>query len=69
MSKIRRTFNQLGSFLEYERGNVMCNLLTWMDDGTIGLWRPPISIPIYFTKFLADNWESIPREYKKLIIY
>jgi hypothetical protein len=62
-AKKRRVFSRLGVFIKYEHGNVVCKVLTKTEDE----FNKPISIPIYYTKFLSTSIDNIPREYQTLI--
>ena len=67
--KVRRKFNRLARFMNYENGNVRCTVLYLNGDEGID-WNPHRSIvlPIYHTKFLCADEEDIPFDYKKLVI-
>jgi hypothetical protein len=60
--KQRRVFNQLAEFIEYEHGNVKCKTLN--TNSSFG----EVVIPIYYTKLISMDRNSIPEEYKQLLI-
>jgi hypothetical protein len=67
MAKKRRTFGMLAIFLSYEYGNVRCQVIKYLGNSPANsLISEPITIPIYFTKFVADNFESIPARFKNI---
>jgi hypothetical protein len=51
--KQRRFWNRIGEFKKYVHGNVRVKLIEKRN-------RTKIVVPIYYTKFLADDYESIP---------
>jgi hypothetical protein len=74
--KVRRNFNHLAEFLEYESGNVKCRLRNniefsnakndWFDDrGTeINEKTKIVTIPIYYCKLVSFDLKSLPEKYK-----
>jgi hypothetical protein len=62
-AKKRKVFSRLGVFIKYELGIVVCKVITKTEDE----FNKPISIPIYYTKFLSTSIEYIPLEYQTLI--
>jgi hypothetical protein len=60
-TKKRRNFNKLARFISYEFGNGKCNVFN------IEKHINPITIPIYYTKYIAENEDSIPENYKELL--
>jgi hypothetical protein len=66
MEKQRRVFGRLAVFLQYEYGNVTCQLLmrAWNDPNNV-VRSPPITIPIYYTKLVADSFDTIPTSISK----
>jgi hypothetical protein len=60
--KVRRNFNELAVFVDYQHGNVRINLLN--DNTARLLGGRLIEIPIYHTKFVANNLQELPNEYK-----
>jgi hypothetical protein len=61
-TKKRRNFNKLARFISYEFGNVKC--FVYNVEKQI---KNPITIPIYYTKYVAENEESIPKNYNELL--
>jgi hypothetical protein len=56
--KHRRNFEELAVFVRYEHGNVICTLIKpYPNTNTI-------EIPIYFTKYVSKDINSIPMNYK-----
>jgi hypothetical protein len=51
--KPRRYWNRVAEFIGYHHGNVMIRLLST---------GKTVVIPIYYTKFIANDVKSIPRE-------
>jgi hypothetical protein len=67
MTKKRRIFNRLAIFLGYEHGNVVCQLL--YKDKSIhpkNVYEKPITLPIFYTKYLAKSFKEIPKAYLNL---
>jgi hypothetical protein len=62
--KKRRNFELLDSFLDYVNGNVAINLVNKSFQAT-----KSIVVPIYFTKFCANNIGSIPDNVFKVLGY
>jgi hypothetical protein len=62
-TKKRRVFSRLGVFLDYENGNVICKILTNTEEE----FNKPITIPIFYTKFISTSIDKIPPEYQSLI--
>jgi hypothetical protein len=63
--KKRRAFNEVARFVRYENGNVNCERLTRAGGKIVGDKR--ITIPIYYTKYLAPSINEIPKKYLQLI--
>jgi hypothetical protein len=61
-AKKRRVFSRLGVFISYEHGNVVCKILTNTEE-----FKKPITVPIFYTKFLSTSIDNIPLEYRSLI--
>ena len=62
----RRTFwDRTGEFVEYINGNVRVKLLTPVKIATNSNPRTDIVVPIYHTRFLAKNKQSIPEGFVK----
>ena len=61
--KKRRTFNKLAKFISYDFGNVKCYVYNVIEQHIKNL----VTIPIYYTKYLAENERSIPQKYKELL--
>jgi hypothetical protein len=59
MDKRRRVFGRLAVFEKYEYGNVSCRLILRDKNNNI-FFGNPITIPIYHTKFVSNNFDSIP---------
>jgi hypothetical protein len=66
--KKRRKFNRLAVFDSYVNGNVGCNVLIWNSDLELDLSSFRVTIPIYYTKLVAEDLKSVPNEFYKLII-
>ena len=62
-NKKRRVFNKLARFISYEFGNVKCFVYNVTDKYI----KNPVTIPIYNTKFLADDETKIPPNYLELL--
>jgi hypothetical protein len=60
--KKQRTFNKLAKFISYDFGNVKCHVYNVIKKHI----KNPITIPIYYTKYIAENERSIPQKYKEL---
>jgi hypothetical protein len=70
--KRRRNFDKLVEFIGYEFGNVVCRLLTInVNDNGSGFviirTNKVITIPIYHTKYVSRDVNSIPLAYKKAL--
>jgi hypothetical protein len=65
--KNRRTFNRLAIFNYYEHGNVNCNVLQEITNKDYTINKAPIVVPIYYTKFIADGVEDVPKKYHSLL--
>jgi hypothetical protein len=65
--KNRRSFNRLAIFNYYEHGNVNCNVLQDITDEDYTINKAPIVVPIYYTKFIADGVEDVPKKYYSLL--
>jgi hypothetical protein len=61
-TKKRKTFNKLAKFISYEFGNVKCHVYNVEKQ-----IKNPITIPIYYTKYIAENEKSIPEKCKELL--
>jgi tRNA U34 5-carboxymethylaminomethyl modifying enzyme MnmG/GidA len=62
-AKKRRTFNKLVRFISYDFGNVKCYFYNVIERHI----KNHITIPIYYTKYIAENERSIPPKYKELL--
>jgi hypothetical protein len=62
-AKKRRTFNKLAKFISHDFGNVKCFVYNVIERHI----KNPITIPIYYTKYIAENESSIPQKYKELL--
>ncbi|KAA6378809.1 MAG: hypothetical protein EZS28_025665 [Streblomastix strix] len=56
--KQRRQFNELATFITYKNGNVVCKLLNPYEGISV------IELPIYYCKFISDDLNSLPANYK-----
>jgi hypothetical protein len=66
MDRRRRVFGRLAVFLQYEYGNVTCQLL--MRDRANNVVRtPPVTIPIYHTKLFANSFDTMPASIREQI--
>lgn len=62
----RRTFwDRCGKFIEYVNGNVKVRLMTPVKIATNSNPRTEVIVPVYHTRFLAKNKESIPEGFVK----
>jgi hypothetical protein len=61
--KRRRNFSDLAVFISYRHGNVVCELLD-----QLVFKNPRIELPIYYTKYLAEDVHSIPHDYRETFI-
>ncbi|KAA6383498.1 MAG: hypothetical protein EZS28_020976 [Streblomastix strix] len=57
--KQRRQFNEIATFIKYEHGNVVCELLKPYNDIKI------VEVPIYYTHKVANNIETLKDKYKQ----
>jgi hypothetical protein len=62
-TKKRRNFNKLVRFISYDFENVKCHVYNVIESHI----KNPITIPIYYTKYVAENERSIPQKYKELL--
>jgi hypothetical protein len=60
--KGRRQFNHLAEFVRYNCGNVMCKKLM-LRAGQPHVEEKLIEVPIYYTRYVANDIDSIPKEY------
>ena len=60
--KQRRVFNNIATFLTYKDGNVVCKLLKNSADSNKD--RDIISVPIIYTKLVANNYDELDNNYK-----
>jgi hypothetical protein len=68
LNKKRRTFNRLATFLSYNHGNVVCQVLFKNDIlRSKNTYEKPITLPIFYTKYLAKSFKEIPKPYLNLI--
>ena len=74
--KQRRVFNDIAEFKCYRKGNVVCRILKpytelvkYVNEKNYSkvdrLLVEYITVPITFTKFVSNDYESIPEDYKK----
>ena len=61
-TKVRRNFDELGEFVRYDTGSVMVKWLT----SNVKNKNPIIRVPIFYTKKIADSYDTIPNNYRKL---
>jgi hypothetical protein len=61
--KRRRNFSDLATFKNYKNGNVVCELLN-----KSYFRNPVIELPIHYTKFLSNDYHTIPATYKEAFI-
>ncbi|KAA6356852.1 MAG: hypothetical protein EZS28_047621 [Streblomastix strix] len=57
--KQRRQFNEIATFIRYEHGNVVCELLKPYQDIKI------VEVPIYYTNIVANSIETLKEKYKR----
>ncbi|KAA6382290.1 MAG: hypothetical protein EZS28_022181 [Streblomastix strix] len=55
--KQRRQFNDIATFIRYEHGNVICELLKQYQDIKI------VEVPIYYTNIVANSIETLKEKY------
>ena len=65
--KRRKRFDRLGIFEKYENGNVKVKLLRPVL--IAGKYVNVVTVPIYFTRFISDDLETLPVKYKNNFIY
>ena len=61
--KVRRNFDELGEFIKYDNGSVMCRWLSSFKRNE----TPIIRVPIFYTKKVADSIEELPEKYKQFL--
>lgn len=61
MDKRRRQFNELASFVRYENGNVVCELLRKYPDLSV------IEVPIYYSEKVAESINELPERFRKIL--
>jgi hypothetical protein len=59
-SKRRRNFDRLGIFVEYYKHNVVVRPMFKNNDDDFFIEPRTIVVPVYFTRFCADDIKSIP---------
>jgi hypothetical protein len=64
-NKRRYNFDTLAEFIRYDSGNVRCGPFVFNKSGTHIIQEHPITLPIYYTKYLAKDTASVPYEYRK----
>ena len=70
MTKRRVFYDRLAEFIEYKHGNVTCRLLVGVKiNSTAKEPRRVVTVPIYHTKFVAKNRESIPSNVKDYYVH
>jgi hypothetical protein len=62
-AKKRRAFSRLRVFINYEHGNVVCEILINAEEE----FKKLFTIPIFYTKFISTSVDNIPLEYRVLI--
>jgi hypothetical protein len=65
LAKTRRTFNHLATFLGYDHGNIVCKVI-YKTTLKSRIFENTITIPIYYTKFVAESFKEITKPYLKL---
>jgi hypothetical protein len=60
MEKRRVFFDRLGEFIRYDHGNVVVRLDVGVRISSGSAPRYVVTIPIYHTKFVAKNRDSVP---------
>ena len=69
MTKRRVFYDRLAEFIEYKHGNVRCKLLVGVKiNSSDKNPREDVTVPIYHTKFVAKNRESIPNNVKAFYV-
>jgi hypothetical protein len=63
-NKRRYNFDTLAEFIRYDNGNVVCEPFVFNKAGTHIILQNPITIPIYYTKYLCEDTASVPYEYR-----
>ena len=67
--KRRRFFDKLGVFVRYDHGNVVVDMLVkGVRVRSGGEDKIQLTVPVYHTKFVSKNIQSIPAEYKDYYI-
>ena len=61
--KVRRNFDELGEFIKYDNGSVMCKWLSSFKKNE----TPIIRVPIFYTKKVANSIEELPEKYKQFL--
>jgi hypothetical protein len=61
--KRRRNFSDIAVFTEYKHGNVVCELMD-----KLLFPYPIIEIPVYYTKFVCEDFYHLPPNYKDVFI-
>ena len=67
MIKRRTFYDRLGTFIRYDHGNVVVRLMVPINITTTQE-RYEITVPIWHTKFVAKNSESIPHDVKEFYV-
>jgi hypothetical protein len=65
LAKTRKTFNHLATFLGYDHKNIVYQVI-YKTSLKSRIFENPITIPIYYTKFVAESFKEIPKPYLKL---
>ena len=67
--KRRRFFDRLGTFVQYDHGNVVVDMIVQdIRVHSTGNKKHRVIVPLYHTKFVAKNIRSLPAEYKDYYI-
>jgi hypothetical protein len=64
LNKKRRTFNRLATFLGYDHGNVVCQVLYNNILRSKNTYDRPITIPIFYTKYIARSFKDTEAFFK-----
>ena len=69
MTKRRVFYDRLAEFIEYKYGNVICRLLVGVKiNSTDKNSTHIVTVPIYHTRFVAKNKDSIPKNVKSFYV-
>ena len=69
MTKRRVFYDRLAEFIEYKYGNVICRLLVGVKINSADKNSTHfVTVPIYHTRFVAKNKDSIPKNVKSFYV-